>query len=71
MITVQTRPDDAASAEAYITPEAVAELLSCSRRWVIERSTADVLPAHKLPGSNRYRYLRSEIEAALRGGEAA
>lgn len=69
MLTVQAPPDDT-TPEPFITPEAVAELLSCSRRFVIERSTDGSLPAHRLPGSNRYRYLRSEVLAAM-GGRTA
>lgn len=63
MQTVTDPPADAT--EAYVSSSAVAEYLSVPPRWVTEKARAGVLPAHRLPGSNRMRFLLSEIETVM------
>lgn len=70
---MQTVTDPSADApEAYVSSSAVAEYLSVPPRWVMDKQRQGVLPAHRLPGSNRVRFLLSEVESAIqRQWEAA
>ncbi|MGH3029411.1 MAG: helix-turn-helix transcriptional regulator [Gaiellaceae bacterium] len=54
--------------EPFITARAVAELLGVTPRWVMDKARAGKLPSRKLPGSNRVRFLSSEIRASLAEG---
>jgi excisionase family DNA binding protein len=58
--------------EAYVSPSAVADYLSVPQRWVLDKARDGVLPSHRLPGSNRFRFLLSEVGAVMHApGEAA
>jgi excisionase family DNA binding protein len=63
-MTTVTTPADTAP-ELYVGADVVAAYLSTSRRWVVEQARRGSLPAHRLPGSNRVRFLLSEVEAAI------
>ena len=56
--------------ERFVTAREVAELLGATPRWVMDKARDRTLPSHKLPGSNRVRFLVSEIRAAVAQGGA-
>jgi hypothetical protein len=45
-------------------------MLGVSFRWVMDKQRAGKLPSHRLPDSNRVRFLASEIRASLVEGGA-
>lgn len=62
MSTVQTEQD-----EQFLTGRQIAARLRVTPRWVTEKTASGLIPCRRLPGSNRYRYLWSEVRAALAG----
>ena len=49
----------------YLTARQVASLLGVGPRWVMDKQRQGALPSHSLPGSNRVRFLESEVRQAL------
>lgn len=43
----------------------VADWLGVSSRWVMNKAADGSLPSLRLPGSNRVRFRRSDVETAL------
>lgn len=61
-----TAPPEAAP-ERYLTAREIAEVIGTTPRWVVEKAHEGRLPKHTLPGSNRVRFLLSEVRAAMKG----
>jgi hypothetical protein len=55
--------------ERLLSSVEVAKILGVRPRWVTDKWAAGYLPGRRLPGSNRLRFLWSEIEEALERGE--
>lgn len=51
--------------EPLMLAREVAEWLGVSPRWVMNKAADGSLPSLRLPGSNRVRFRRSEVETAL------
>ena len=49
----------------FCTAREIADLLGTSPRWVLDKYRADEIPGHRLPGSNRIRFLEAEVRAAV------
>lgn len=60
-----TDPPAVITPELYFSAVEVAAYLGVTTRWVSEKARQGVLPSHRLPGSNRVRFLLSEVEAAM------
>jgi predicted DNA-binding transcriptional regulator AlpA len=60
MQNVQTKQD-----EQFITAREVAALLGVPPRWVMDKYREGLLPGYRLPGSNKARFLASEIRASM------
>jgi predicted DNA-binding transcriptional regulator AlpA len=65
MTTVVDPPDVAT--ERYVTAREVADHIGTTPRWVVEKARDGKLPKHVLPGSNRVRFLLSEVRDAMKG----
>jgi predicted DNA-binding transcriptional regulator AlpA len=57
----------ASQSERFVTAREVADTFGVTHRWVNEKARDGSLPSYKLPGSNRSRFLISEVQAKLRG----
>jgi excisionase family DNA binding protein len=53
--------------ERFVTAAEIADLLGMTPRWVVEKAHAGHLPHYKLPGSNRVKFLVSEVLHKLKG----
>jgi excisionase family DNA binding protein len=51
--------------EPLMLAREVADWLGVSPRWVVDKAANGDVPCIKLPGSNRVRFRRSDVERAL------
>jgi excisionase family DNA binding protein len=62
---VEVRPAEPAPPEPLMLARQVADWLGMSSRWVMNKAANGDIPSVRLPGSNRVRFRRSEVEASL------
>jgi excisionase family DNA binding protein len=63
MQTISTTPDSAV--ERYLNAREIAMILGVPHRWVVDKARDGLLPSYKLPGSNRLRFIESEVREAM------
>jgi excisionase family DNA binding protein len=67
MTTILTPADG--TLERFLTAAEIGEHIGTTPRWIIEKAHSGDLPSYKLPGSNRVRFLLSEVKEAMRNGQ--
>lgn len=65
-VTALTEASAVEAPEPLMLAREVGEWLGMSSRWVMDKAQSGDLPSVRLPGSNRVRFRRSDVEASLK-----